>query len=83
MIAQDQEGRIAGGWHGKVVGCSVEEVEVRTVLEGVRLVVTNKWHNVIFESNAVTVINHLHGRDFAWTIDSILANAVTLSGNID
>lgn len=83
VIACDQSGCIRGGWHDKVVWGSVEEIEARTVLEGVRLATTNRWQNVIIESDATSIINHLQGKDFVWRIDYILSNVVILSISFD
>lgn len=64
MIARDHLGNICGGRHGLARGSSVEEMEVRAILEGLRLTVEKNWHNIIVESDALTVINHLRGTHF-------------------
>lgn len=39
VIARDKDGCMVGGWHDKVAGGLVEEIEANVVLHGVRLAV--------------------------------------------
>lgn len=65
-----------------MLGDSIEELEAKAILEGIKLVVLNKWQRVIVELDASTVINHLRGFNSSWRVETILSNAIFLAQTV-
>lgn len=62
---------------------SIEELEAKTILEGVKLAGLNKWQHVYVESDAATVIKHLKCSEFSWRIETIVSNAKAMASDIN
>lgn len=82
VIARDSSGTIKGGRQGAVRGGSVEEVKALSILEGIQLAVEKNWHNVVVETDAMTVINHIGGNGFVWRIQTIADNLKALASSL-
>lgn len=53
-------------------------MKATTIIEGVKLVVEERWQNVLIESDAKIVIKDFNDMEFSWRIDTIVANAKVL-----
>lgn len=60
----------------------MKEMEANAILEGIRLVVEKGWQNIVVESNAEMVINHLKGGAFIRRIEAILSAARALATSL-
>lgn len=60
----------------------MEEVEAMSILEGIRLTVEKKWHNVVVDTDEMTDINHIRGNGFIWRIQTITDNLKALASSI-
>lgn len=60
----------------------MEEVEVMAILEGIQLVMENNWHNVVVETDVLSVINHIRGNGFSWRIQTIADNLRVLASSL-
>lgn len=83
VISRDSSGMIMGGSQGRVEGGSPEEVEAKAILQAVQLAVARGWSDVVVESDSTIVINHNLGKVFAWRIDTIMSNALSLATSVD
>lgn len=66
-----------------MTGDSLDELEEKAILEGIKLASLNKWQNLAVELDATVIINHLNGINFSWRIKTILLNAKVLAKSLD
>lgn len=79
IIARNHVGHICGGRQLQVSADSIEELEAKAILEGVKLAIQNRWKHVSVESDAEMVINHFKGTKYSWRIDTIVDNAKVIA----
>lgn len=77
VIARDDSGHVVGGSSYVKPAISAEVMEAEAILAAVNLSYRMGWTRVMFESDALCVINHLRVTDFSWRLDTILSNAAT------
>lgn len=82
IVARDHAGNIYGGRHNQLVGGSVEEMEAAAIVDGILLAVEMGWSHIRVDSDSETVITHLKGATFTWTIDAILSHARPLTTSL-
>lgn len=82
MIAQDYRGQVLCGGHSMARGDSAKIIEARAVVEGFRLAVEKNWEDVVVETDAATIINHIKGIDKSWRIETIMANDLLLARSV-
>lgn len=73
-IARNHRGQIVGDFQGAEVADNVEHLEARAVYEGIRIDMDMLWENVIIESDAISIINHLRGIYKSSRIEIVIPN---------
>lgn len=59
VIARKIDGNLCRDYAAPATGSSVEDLEAKAIMEGISLAISNKWQNVIIDSDAASIINHL------------------------
>lgn len=61
VIARNHNDEVVGEYHSLEVADNVEYLETQVLYEYVKLAIEKRWENVLTESNADSVINHIKG----------------------
>lgn len=62
---------------------AIEVLKASTILEEMKLVAEQGWHDVEVESDSSVVINQIRGDTSFWGLRALLMNIVTLPNRID